>query len=291
MRFKKVYIEITNVCNLKCNFCPSPTLERTRKSLTLPQFKDIVAQIRPFTDYVYFHVMGEPFLNKNLPDFLDHCAEVGLKVNITTNGTLIHRVQDMLLSKPALRQVNISLHSFEVNEAKMTMDAYVDNIAAWAKAASARGVFTSIRLWNMDADELKACNELNGDLLTRLERALELDFQISEAMQNRMSLKLQERVYLNMAEKFAWPDMDRDVIDENVFCYALRDQVGVLVDGTVVPCCLDSEGKIPLGNIFETDFESILKGERAVAMYEGFSRNCAVEELCKRCGYAKRHKR
>ncbi|MGL4821103.1 MAG: radical SAM/SPASM domain-containing protein [Bacilli bacterium] len=291
MRFKKVYIEITNLCNLKCNFCPSPTLERTRKSLTMNEFQHIIAQVRPYTDYVYFHVMGEPFLNKNLPHFLDHCAEVGLKVNITTNGTLIERVQDMLLQKNALRQVNISLHSFEANEAKMTMEQYVKHIATWTKRASEQGIITSIRLWNMDTQELKACNALNDDLLSLLEQHLELDVRISEALQQKMSLKLKERVYLNMAEKFAWPDMNRDVIDENVFCYALRDQVGVLVDGTVVPCCLDSEGKIPLGNLFTTSLQDILAGERATAMYEGFSRNCAVEELCKRCGYAKRHKR
>lgn len=291
-KFKKVYVEITNICNLKCNFCPSESLSRTKKFMDKESFTHVIKEIKPYTDHIYFHLMGEPFLNKDLGTFLDISAENNLKVNITTNGTLINKVKEKLLSKKALRQVNISLHSFEANDINKDLNKYISDITDFINEATAQSeVICAIRLWNMSTDELKASNDLNDDILSMLEENLALDIRISEALQEKNNLKLKDRVYLNMAEKFEWPDMDRDIIDENVFCYALRDQIGILVDGTVVPCCLDSEGAIPLGNIFTQSLEEVITGERAKNMYDGFSRRCAVEELCKRCGYAKRHKK
>ena len=64
----------------------------------------------------------------------------------------------------------------------------------------------------------------------------------------------------------------------------------MLADGTVVPCCLDHEGDIALGNIFEGSMEEILASERASAIYEGFRDHRATEELCRKCGYARRFK-
>jgi len=291
-KFKKVYVEITNICNLKCNFCPSESLSRTRKFMDIEQFQEVINKIKPHTDHIYFHLMGEPFLNKNLEHFLDISAENDLKVNITTNGTLIQKVKERLIGKPALRQINISLHSFEANTINKDLYSYVKGITDFIEEATSESdIICAIRLWNMNTEELKASNELNDDILSMLEENLSLDLRLSEELQHKHNIKLKDRVYLNMAEKFEWPDMDRDVIDENVFCYGLRDQVGILVDGTVVPCCLDSEGNIPLGNIYESTLDEVINDERAKNMYDGFSRRYAVEELCKRCGYAKRHKK
>jgi len=291
-KFKKVYIEITNICNLKCNFCPSPTLERPLKFLDEKAFTHVVNSVKPYTDHIYFHLMGEPFLNTKLGRFLDISHENGLKVNITTNGTLINKVKDLLIESKGLRQINFSLHSFEANDLTKDLHDYVENITNFINEANEKSdMICAIRLWNMDSEELRASNSLNIDILNLLEEKLNLDFSLSERLLETHNIKLRDKIYLNMAEKFQWPDMGNDIIDENVFCYGLRDQIGVLVDGTVVPCCLDSEGKIPLGNIYETSLEDILNSERARAIYDGFSRRCAVEELCKRCGYAKRHKK
>ena len=105
-RFKKVYIEITNVCNLSCNFCPKT--KRESGFLSVDKFKKVINEVKEYTDHVYFHLMGEPLLNKDLAEFLDICAENNLKVNITTNGTLLNKQKDVLLNAKSLRQVNIS---------------------------------------------------------------------------------------------------------------------------------------------------------------------------------------
>lgn len=291
-KFKKVYVEITNVCNLKCDFCPSASLTRGLRFLKEENFVHIIKAIRPYTDYVYFHLMGEPFMNPKIGRFLEICDEFGLKVNITTNGVLLPKVKDILYVSPALRQINISLHSFEANDGQITLEQYLENIAIFIQEVHERtNIICSIRLWNMDSAELKARNQLNDDILHLLSEKLELPYELSDVLQDKQSIKIKNRVYINMAEKFEWPTLNREVISESGFCYGLRDQIGILVDGTVVPCCLDSEGKIPLGNVYEHSLDDILQSERAQNIYDGFTRRCAVEELCKRCGYAQRYKK
>ena len=287
-RFKKIYIEITNICNLSCNFCP-----KTKRNLTMMEpeaFQYILKEVKPYTDYIYLHLMGEPTLHPRLEDYLKLSYEAGLTVNLTTNGTLLPKVQEILLNAPALRQVNISLHSFEANKSQETLENYLSNVTDFIQEAMNKtNMICSIRLWNMDTKELKASNSLNGFILKFLQDTLNPEINLSEVLQSKKGIKLGHHLYLNMDEKFEWPDIHQ--LDENqqVFCYGLRDHIGIHVDGTVVPCCLDSEGNIPLGNVFKQPLEEIIHSKRAKALYEGFSNRCAVEELCKKCGYAKRY--
>lgn len=289
-RFKKVYIEITNVCNLSCNFCPKT--KRKYKFMEKEEFNHIIKEVKPFTDHIYFHLMGEPLLNENIGYFLMESERNNLKVNLTTNGTLLNKNVDKLVNAKALRQINISLHSFEANEKTVELKEYINNVTDFIKKVRENSdIICAIRLWNIDSKELKGANGLNSDILKMLEENLELDFSLGEKLQESNKVKLKDKVYMNMAEKFEWPDIEIASIGEEVFCHGLRNQMGVLVDGTVVPCCLDSEGNINLGNVFKDSLKDILDGERATNIYEGFSRRRAVEELCKKCGYATRFKK
>ncbi len=284
-RFKSVYIEITNICNLSCDFCPKT--KRKYKFMDRNEFNHIIEEIKPFTNQIYFHLMGEPLLNENIEYFLKESAKNDLKVNLTTNGTLLNKNTDKLINSEALRQVNISLHSFEANEKTLQLEEYIKNVTEFVNKAS-KDIICSIRLWNIDNEDLKGANGLNIDILKMLQENLDLDFSLAQKLQETNNLKLKDKVYLNMAEKFEWPDIEIANITEDVFCHALRNQMGVLVDGTVVPCCLDSEGNISLGNIFKESLNDILKSKRSTDIYDGFSRRKAVEDLCKKCGYATR---
>ncbi|MBD7916433.1 SPASM domain-containing protein [Clostridium sp. Sa3CUN1] len=287
-RFKKIYIETTNICNLSCNFCPKTS--RKLGFMSIESFKEIINKIDGYTKHIYLHLMGEPFLNKNLKDFLKIAKDADINVNITSNGTLIDNVKEVLINSKAVRQINISLHSFEANENDVDFYEYINNVLDFIKEANEKTeIICALRLWNIDTEELKANNELNFKIIKLIEDKLQLDFSLLEMIKEKRGIKLKDRIYLNMAEKFSWPDSSLSLISEEVFCYGLRDQIGILLDGTVVPCCLDSEGNIPLGNIFNQDLEEIINSKRAKDIYDGFSRRRAVEDLCKKCGYAKRH--
>lgn len=281
-QFKKIYIEITNICNLKCNFCP--VTNRTPEYMTLERFENVLNQVEHFTDYIYLHIKGEPLLHPNLDHFLHLAYEKNIKVNLTTNGTLISKNKDILLSSPSLRQLNISLHSLEQNDWFSGKEEYMDNILEFIELAKDKDLIIALRLWNLssESDDNKLKNKY---ILDRLEEDLKLDYKIQEEFSKKRGIKIREKLYLNEDIEFIWPDLNNEIYNEQGFCYGLRDQLGILVDGTIVPCCLDGEGKINLGNIFETNLEEILKTDRVKSIYNGFSNRQAVEELCKRCGY------
>lgn len=287
-KFKKFYIEITNVCNLNCDFCPQT--QREPEFMSIETFQSILYQVKDYTDYIYFHVKGEPLLHPHLDTLLDICDDSGFQVNITTNGTQIQRVMDRLIPKPALRQINFSLHSFDGNEGVTDKTEYINQILRFIKEAIDRtGMIIALRLWNLEENNVtNQDKKRNNELLTIIEKEFELPFRIQEKVTPGRGIRIGERIFLNQDYQFKWPDLKEIEDDGSGFCYGLRNQVAILVDGTVVPCCLDGEGIMSLGNIKETLFSDIIDGERAANIIEGFSRREAVEELCRKCGYRKR---
>ena len=272
---RKAYLEITNVCNLSCAFCPGT--KREKRFMSLEEFKILSARLRPHTDYLYFHLMGEPLLHPALEAFLAHAGALGFQVILTTNGTLLPAREELLLSASALHKVNISLQSFEANE-RGELAPYLSACAGFAQRANDAGMLCVLRLWNQNG-----LDSLNGEIEALLARHFPKPWP-----ESRRSRKLAERVYLEPGERFDWPDLAGSDRGEPCFCYGLRDQLGVLVDGTVVPCCLDHEGDIPLGNLFEQELVEIMSTEKARNIFNGFSQRKALEPLCRRCGYARR---
>ncbi len=286
-RYKKIYVEITNVCNLKCDFCP--LTKRPLEFMTEESFEYIVSSIKHLTDQIYFHVMGEPLLHPKLSELLQISDRHGLKVNITTNAVLIHEAEDILLTSPAVKQVNFSLGSFEANSESLNLDDYIGNITSFIlKAQATTNIVSSLRLWNLDSHITKGANSWNDKIMALLEDHLSLGFSIKENCMTYRAGKLSNNVYVNIAQKFEWPDIDQTFSTERVFCYGLRDKIAILVDGTVVPCCHDSDGNIALGNIFETPIDAIIDSPRAKAMYKGFTDRKVEEELCQKCGFARK---
>lgn len=275
MRFRKVYLEISNICNLRCNFCPGT--KRTPKAMTEEEFAFLLPKLRPWTDYLYFHLMGEPLCHPKLERFLELANNTGFKVILTTNGTLLQKQQEVLCNAPALHKINISLHAFEGNDLTIPFDTYLTRCFAFGQAMQGKKLVV-YRLWNHGGAE-----EKNAAILEAMEAAFPKPWKVE-----RRGTRIAERVYLEYGDKFDWPDLTAADGGSQVFCYGLRDQIGVLCDGTVVPCCLDHEGNIPLGNLFTDSMEDILRSPRAMAIYQGFQSRTAAEELCRKCGYARR---
>ena len=280
-RFKKIYVEITNRCNLSCDFCPQSS--RPAQTMTPAFFQSVLEKIKLYTDYLYFHVMGEPLMHPDLEALLDLSHDHGFKVNITTNGTLIKRTGPNIIQKPALRQINFSLHSCLVNGSGGSAGEYLDDIFAFAKKTfREKGPIICLRLWNAKGNgDVSA----NGDILERIGREFDCVAALSDHAKLFDGVKIADGIFLNCAVEFEWPGLDKKDCGREGFCRGLRDQLAVLVDGTVVPCCLDARGEIALGNIGLQLVEEIVHSQRAKAVYEGFSKRMVVEELCRRCGF------
>lgn len=286
-KFKKIYIEITSACNLKCSFCPSG--KREAGFMTLESFAVILDEIKPFTDYIYLHVKGEPFLHQKMSEILDICEQKEFKVNITTNGTLIQKVHDKILMKPALRQINFSLHSYDDKSSKINKNEYIKNIVSFTKEALEKtNIIISLRFWNLDINNNHPGE--NRSMLELLEKEFQVPYRLDEKIIPGKGFKIAERLYLNSDYKFIWPDLHDEYDNAGGFCLGLGDQIAVLSDGTVVPCCLDAEGVINLGNIFNQKFSEIIAGKRAKKISDGFSSNKAVELLCRKCRFKEKFK-
>ncbi len=273
-RFNKVYLEISNVCNLHCAFCPGT--KRQTRVMDAEEFSLIVKQLVPYTDYLYFHLMGEPLCHPKLGRFLSIAHAEGFRVILTTNGTLLQRQQELLLSAAGLYKINISLHAFEANDLSIPFAEYLDRCFAFGKAAEGEKLVI-YRLWNQGGADAR-----NTEILAAMKRYFPKPWAA-----DWRGARIGERVYIDYGEKFDWPSLDAAEGGEAIGCYGLRDQIGVLADGTVVPCCLDHDGDIALGNLFSQSLEEILASPRAKAIYDGFSEDKAVEPLCRRCGYAR----
>lgn len=275
---KRAYIEITNLCNLHCAFCPGT--KRPGRFMSPEEFDALAQKLQGQVKYLYLHVMGEPLLHPQLETLLGIAGNKGFRVCLTTNGTLLAQRGGILLSSPALHKISVSLHSAE-GSGLPDLSGYLSSVWRFAAEASRRGTICALRLWNLGGAE-----ERNGEILDFLAQQLGQP-PLSLPQPRPGSWRLGERLYLEQAEKFDWPDLAAPETGTR-FCLGLREQLAVLCDGTLVPCCLDHEGDIPLGNLLTQELSAILAGPRARALYRGFSDGKPPEALCRRCGFATR---
>lgn len=272
--YSRVYVEITNICNMNCSFCHGT--KRPPQRMNYQEFETVLNKLKPHTNYIYYHLLGEPLTHPDLESFIQLATGMGFKSVITTNGTLIKEKGHILINQK-VHKVSISLHSFEGSD-KALHEKYLTDVANFAKQANEQGIIVVLRLWNNGYDNGK--NTYTIDFLKN---------NISgEWTANTKGLRIRDRLFLEYGERFGWPDINAELQSDSVFCYGLRDHFGILSNGTVVPCCLDSEGCIALGNIFEENIEDILGSIRAQSMVKGFNQRLAGEDLCKRCAYAQR---
>ena len=268
----RCYLEITNACNLDCVFCPKTV--RKKHYLSIDEFDILTDKLRGRVKFLYFHLMGEPFLHPLLPEFIKVARQKGFVPVLTTNGTLLSKSQEVIEAKP--HKIQISLHSQEGNGSEC-FEEYIHGVMAFARKAALAGTLVVLRLWNQGGYDKK--NDYIHDLI-------EMHQPRPWAVRSD-GWKLTENLYIEYDCMFEWPDSKLAGFQEkDVFCYALRNQIGILVDGSVVPCCLDHDGDITLGNLYRQPLDEILSSPRAKSLYDGFTRHTATEFLCRRCGYA-----
>lgn len=272
-KFKKIYVEITNHCNLNCSFCSVDN--RLKQTITVENFEHILKEIANYTDFIYLHVKGEPLLHPKLKELLTLVEKYHLNVNITTNGTLLKEKKDTLKDS-IIHKINISLHS------ENKKDTYFEDIFETVKELVDKTII--YRIWTLEDG---AFDETSTKIVEKLKDYYKLSTDVVEKIRNEKNIKIAENIYVDKDNEFEWPTLVGDK-NLNGFCMALKTQIAILVDGTVVPCCLDSNASIPLGNIYEESLESILEKDRAKKLRKSFQERKPCEQLCRNCTYKER---
>lgn len=274
--FSRVYVEITNICNKNCSFCHGT--KREPRMMSVEEFSLVCDKLIGVTKYLYLHVMGEPTVHPRLCDLIRIASDKGFKVAITTNGTLLDRCGESLIAS-GVYKINISLHSFEGGDDE-DHASYVKKCLDFADMASKSGILTVLRLWNGGVSDTK-----NSKTLALLHEKFLGEWHIGSR-----GARIRSRLHLEYADRFVWPDIGNENMGNMVFCHGLGDHFGILSNGRVIPCCLDGDGEIDLGNVYTDDIDSILNSDRAQNIKKGFQNKRAVEELCQKCPYARRFK-
>lgn len=283
---QRVYVEITNVCNLRCPFCPGTA--RPPAFMDPAFFGRVLEQIAPLTRQVCLHVLGEPLLHPHFPEIMARCADTGIEVNLTTNGVLLDRRAEILLQAPALRQVNFSLQALQAPEGP-DLPALERILAFCLQAQTLRpALYVNLRLWTLETLQDPMHGAFNAQVLDLL--ATRLGIERPSPPRGRKSLRLRGRLYLHADTVFDWPGGMTAHDSARGFCHALSTHCAILADGTVCPCCLDADGRLALGSLHEASLAEILAAPRARAMREGFARGELVEEVCCHCTYCRRFK-
>ncbi len=288
-RFNKINIEISNICNLQCSFCPA--VIRSPKLMSLELFQKIINQVAPLTEQVCFHLMGDPLVHPELEKMVLYCNEKKVPVFFVTNGVLLKQNFEKKLSfllNPTFRQINFSLHSFADNFGDKDPTDYLEKIFRFTEIALEQRpeLYLNYRLWNLQ--EARSSTSGNKIILQKIEEHFGFKAIQQIDVRKNKSHKIKNRLYLHYDTEFIWPSLDLPFLGQKGTCYGLNSHFGILVDGTVVPCCLDKEGAIPLGKIDDQPLQEILDSPKARAISDGFKKNKLVESLCQRCQYIER---
>lgn len=272
-KYKKIYIEITNYCNLKCSFCSE--VKRKRRFMTTEEFENILIKIKDYTDYIYLHIKGEPLLHPNIIEFLRLADKYNLKVNLTTNGTLFSKVAKELSECNSLRKINFSLHS------ENSLDNYCEEI--FKNVELLKDKIIIYRLWTLKNNQLDSKSQ---EIVNKIRKYYNLPQETVDKIYTSNNIKIKSTIYVDKDNEFSWPEVTTH--KSNGYCYALKTQIGILVDGTVVPCCLDSNGVVNLGNIFKESLEEIINSEKYISLKKSFQDRKPCEKLCQSCTFKER---
>ncbi len=286
MKFYRLYIEITNVCGLSCSFCPSKALPS--QEMDLEFFDSLVSQAKAYTREIACHVVGDPLTQSNLKAYLDIIHKHGLKAMLTSSGYFLKKHSYDTLFHPCVKQINISLNSFNKNDTSLTFKQYINPVLLLCKAKLDREeeLFINLRVWNLD--ELMSERTFNETLFEKLSSAFDTKLDLKSIYEERpKSIRLASKILVHFDNYFEWPSLKNENYGHGT-CQGLQSHVAVLASGKVVPCCLDCDGVIELGDLHKKSLSEILTDDRAVNMLEGFKEGKALEELCQKCSYKDR---
>jgi len=281
--FKKIYLEISNICNVQCSFCP--VVEKDKKVMNVEEFEATLKEVAPRAEIVCLHLLGEPLAHPKFSEILEVCERYNTQIDLTTNGILIRRHQERILDSRCVRQVNFSIQAFKDNFPDRDLAPYLLPLFEFAQSAHELRpeLYINFRLWNQqsnDSDNEEVFQKIESHFNIAINRKVETGAIKSKRIWNRL--------YLHFDSRFEWPSFSLPHQGTRGRCYGTVNHIGIHADGTVVPCCLDKNGAINLGNVKEQSLLDILNSERFVKMRDGFLNGVLVETFCQHCSFITR---
>lgn len=286
MKFYRVYVELTNICGLKCTFCPPKVL--SPQTMSLDFFEHVLDELKPYTKELAYHIVGDPLTLLNLEAYLALTCKKGFKVSLTTSGYFLAQRELKILLHRAIKQINISLNSYHKNSMPISFETYMEPILELCRLKNKihKEIFINLRIWNMNEEQ--SDKSFNKTLFALLEKEFGKPLHVEDIYQNRpKSIRLAEKILLHFDDYFEWPGLNANHQSDGT-CQGLGSHFGILSNGKVVPCCLDKDGIIELGDLHVSPLATILQSQKTKAIINGFKRHKAVETLCQKCTYKER---
>jgi len=286
MKFYRIYIELTNVCGLSCSFCP--TKELPSKEMDLDFFESVIQEAKHYTKEIACHVVGDPLTQSNLHAYLDIIHKYGMKAMLTTSGYFLKKHSYDTLFHPCVKQINISLNSFNKNDTSLTFEQYITPVLSLCNAKLERDeeLFINLRVWNLD--EIMSERDFNETLFSKLADTFDVALSLDTIYEERpKSIRLASKILVHFDNYFEWPSLKNQNYGDGT-CQGLQSHIAILASGKVVPCCLDCDGIIELGDLHESTLEEVVTSKRVSSMLKGFKEGKATEELCQKCSYKDR---
>lgn len=294
MLWKKVFIELSDFCGLKCDFCPNSKKENKHSQLGLENFNLLLQKISPKTRLIALHVLGDPLSLNNFSSYLKITQSYPkVKLEITTSGFYFSAKNLQTLSEnPQIFQINVSLMSV-LAQSQLSLHTYLQNIYTLVQNREKWSYkpFINLRLWNATKKrDTLLLPPQNAPIYHSLSKFFNLPLPFStHCLESLSHFRLAPKIILHHAPLFAWPTLATQNRELQGSCYGLRSQIAILNNGEVVPCCFDTQGVLSLGNLLKEDLNSILQSKKARDIKDGFINNKLVEELCQKCSFRKLH--
>lgn len=265
---KRIYLEITNSCNLNCPFCEA---NKKNDIMCLDDVKRNLDEIKKITNYVYLHILGEPLSHPFFNDILDYCDKLTLNIQLVTNGTLLHKYPD-IFKHPSLRKLSISIHSID----NLNIDnSYFKTINRLLNTSRNENQYLELRFY--DLPNLKAKAKKYYDYLKE-------NYALSNTTKIG-SYKINDNSYLYIQDLFHWPNINDKYISNHGKCLGAINMLGILCNGDVVMCCLDPSGHTKIGNIYDNKLIDILNSKEYLNIIDNLKKGILISPLCQRCTY------
>jgi radical SAM protein with 4Fe4S-binding SPASM domain len=282
-------LEPTNFCNLNCPLCPTGAglIKRKKEALSIKKAKIILDKVGKEIFHLRLWNWGEPFLNRDLFEIVKYAKKCGIYTNTSTNAYFLNRDVAEEIVSSGLDQLIISLDG----ASEKTYNKY-------RKRGSFKKVLDAIKeikeqkiKQKSNLPEIKLQfivmkhNEHEINKMIKLSKEIGVDvlfFKSVGIMDNDVKEKINK--YLPQNKEFVRNSFNKI---ENK-CDFLWEEITINVDGSVVPCCRDSNNKYVLGNIFNQPLNKIWNNENFISLRKAILKDKNLISICKNCSGTKK---